>query len=555
MNEHIEKEMERNLDEEIKAYEEQLREKYGLAKKEVKHFKRPQELPFTKSQRPHTTIWISGLTMAHEHMIRGAWAGQGYKVESLDVPDNEALNFGKEYGNRGQCNPTYYTVGNLVKQLVKMRQSGYTTEELENNFVFFTAGACGPCRFGMYEAEYRKALRDAGFPNFRVLLFQQGEGLSQGSAEEAGLAMTPGFFIGMLKAMMVGDMINELGYKIRPYEVVKGQTDQVIEKSKAYLYDTFAKKTSVIKGLRQVKKWFEEIEVDYTRVKPKVKITGEFFAMTTEGDGNYHMARWLEEEGAEVYVEPIGTWIEYLIWTREQKAKDRNGLGGRILPILGMDEQAAKMVGVLKLAQKLFRTFYDVYRAALGFKIATLPDQDVMARYGHMYYDTRLGGGEGHMEVGKNIMAVKHKKAHMVISLKPFGCMPSTQSDGVQSKVVSDYPDAIFIPIETSGDGEVNVKSRVQMKLYEAKMKARAEYQRVLDEQGLTVEEVREFAAQRRELRNSMRVLPHEVISTAGNFLFDVLKSMPRRKRAPKLSMPIGKSDGQSRNEHASIGD
>jgi hypothetical protein len=32
--------------------------------------------------------------------------------------------------------------------------------------------------------------------------------------------------------------------------------------------------------------------------------------------------------------------------------------------------------------------------------------------------------------------------------------------------------DSIFIPIETSGDGEVNIKSRVQMKLFEARAKA-----------------------------------------------------------------------------------
>ena len=61
-------------------------------------------------------------------------------------------------------------------------------------------------------------------------------------------------------------------------------------------------------------------------------------------------------------------------------------------------------------------------------------------------------------------MATRDKHAHMVISLKPFGCMPSTMSDGVQSKVVADYQDAIFLPVETSGDGEVNVRSRVQMK-------------------------------------------------------------------------------------------
>ena len=38
--------------------------------------------------------------------------GQGDRL-----PDNSALKFGKEFGNRGQCNPTYFTVGNLVKYL------------------------------------------------------------------------------------------------------------------------------------------------------------------------------------------------------------------------------------------------------------------------------------------------------------------------------------------------------------------------------------------------------------------------------------------------------
>jgi len=34
-----------------------------------------------------------------------------------------------------------------------------SAQDILDNFVFFTAGSCGPCRFGMYEAEYRFALR------------------------------------------------------------------------------------------------------------------------------------------------------------------------------------------------------------------------------------------------------------------------------------------------------------------------------------------------------------------------------------------------------------
>ena len=49
--------------------------------------------------------------------------------------------------------------------------------------------------------------------------------------------------------------------------------------------------------------------------------------------------------------------------------------------------------------------------------------------------------------------------------------MPSTQSDGAQSAVVNQYKDMIYLPIETSGEGEINAHSRVQMALGEAKVR------------------------------------------------------------------------------------
>jgi predicted nucleotide-binding protein (sugar kinase/HSP70/actin superfamily) len=62
--------------------------------------------------------------------------------------------------------------------------------------------------------------------------------------------------------------------------------------------------------------------------------------------------------------------------------------------------------------------------------------------------------------------------------------MPSSQSDGVQSLVISRFPEMIFLPIETAGEGEINAHSRVQMALGEAKAKARAEFDRCLESAG-----------------------------------------------------------------------
>ena len=134
-------------------------------------------------------------------------------------PTVEALQYGKEFGNRGQCNPTYFTVGNLVKFLCTLRDKhGMSAKDIVDNYVFLTAGACGPCRFGMYTTEYRKALRDAGFDGFRVVLFQQTGGISQATGDESGLELNPTFFWAIVKALFAGDVVNALGYRIRPYE-------------------------------------------------------------------------------------------------------------------------------------------------------------------------------------------------------------------------------------------------------------------------------------------------------------------------------------------------
>src|SRR5690349_21474321 len=196
-----------------------LEREAGIERKEAQRFHRPIEHPFTKSQRDRTTLLFGGLTWKHEKLIHGALEGLGYKCEAVPVPNKKAFQLGKEYGNNGQCNPTYFTVGNLVEYLQNLEEKGMTKQEIKDRHVFFTAGACGPCRFGMYEAEYRLALRNSGFDGFRVMLFQQKGGLKQGDVK-AGLEMNADFFMGLVTCINMGDLLNELANQIRPYEVV-----------------------------------------------------------------------------------------------------------------------------------------------------------------------------------------------------------------------------------------------------------------------------------------------------------------------------------------------
>ncbi len=538
----------------------------GLERRDTRHFHRPVERAFTRQDRGHTTILFGGLTWKHEKLIHGVLENLGYKCQAMPTPDKRAFQLGKEYGNNGQCNPTYFTVGNLVQFLQRLEQEGKGKQEIIDNYVFFTAGACGPCRFGMYEAEYRLALRNSGFDGFRVLLFQQSGGLNQADAE-AGLEMNTDFFIGILNAMNIGDVINDVAYQIRPYEVNPGETDRVLGECMDMLYEAIknrppAPRTRLsklagdeaakivralladdyLKPLYAIRERLNTIEVDRTRVKPIVKITGEFWAQTTEGDGNFNMFRFLEKEGGQVLVEPIATWITYMIHQVVQKYRDTKGLDeGAVLPPawrldkhLKINLETQKKVARLKFAEKVFRREYHRIIAALGGLTHHLVDQYELQRLAHPYYNSRAGGGEGHLEVAKNIYYTNQSLTHMVLCLKPFGCMPSTQSDGAQSAVMSHFKDMIFLPIETSGEGDVNAHSRVQMALGEAKAKAKLEFKTALDASGYSLDDIRDFVAGHAELRRPMYKVPHHegVVGVAANFVRHVGERMRKERHA-----------------------
>jgi predicted nucleotide-binding protein (sugar kinase/HSP70/actin superfamily) len=214
-------------------------------------------------------------------------------------------------------------------------------------------------------------------------------------------------------------------------------------------------------------------------------------------------------------VEPVGTWIEYLLWTRLQRVRDRRGL-----PQEGREAHTSTLEMRLRLGQVLFDAVYNAYRAALGFRPEPLASLDALARYAQDYYNTRIGGGEAFMEIAKTIFAVRRRRAHMVVSIKPFGCMPSTQSDGVQVRVLADHPDALFVAVETSGDSEVHVKSRVQMILSEARQRAAEEFAQTAEHLGLTdlIHDASRTGAL--PMPTATTPLPHRAISTAAAYLW-----------------------------------
>jgi predicted nucleotide-binding protein (sugar kinase/HSP70/actin superfamily) len=539
-----------DVEAELRAWEEAERERLGL-KNERRQWVDGMLTPqMTRKERDHVTLLISGLTAAQDFLVEGALRGLGYKVEYIGMSDNAGLQAGKEFGNRGQCNPTYFTVGSLVKHLIDLRDvHGMKTEDIVRRYVFLTAGACGPCRFGMYVTEYRKALRDAGFDGFRVMLFQQQGGLSQATGGDVGLEMNPPFFIAILKALVSGDVLNALGYRIRPYEVVPGATNRAMEEAKRVLYEALFAKKNVFAALYRCRKLFAAIEVDKLRPRAKTSIIGEFWAMTTEGDGNYQLQRFLESEGGECDIQLTTAWLLYNIWEVSRDTRVRQelrGADGGPYGLEGLSELGvAKRMATLRLAELALRVGFQAFALPLGLHDYHLPDMELVADAAKDFYSNDLRGGEGHMEVGKLIVNAVKNKAHVTVSVKPFGCMPSSGvSDGVQTLITSRHPGTIFCAVETSGDGATNFYSRIQMYMFKARIAAEEELRRAFDETGVTADEVRAFLARHPRYASALHHAPHAGHAGSAASLVHELAPLIRWSPATRATAAVRRATG-----------
>jgi predicted nucleotide-binding protein (sugar kinase/HSP70/actin superfamily) len=499
----------------------------------TEHYRAYTPRPFKREERDAVTVLFGGLHWRAERLVQAVLEGEGYHARILPMATKDDLLTGREVADIGQCCPTSFTTGNLVNFL-KGEAGRIGVDAVNDKYVYLTAGSCGACRFGQYHQSYELALRNSGLGAFRMFLMAQDQ-LDQTATMGDGLDLNLPLTLGILWGIFVTDLVQDLEYQVRPYEVVPGTTDAVVKDSIEYLCQVFRDRPkrspyrSVLwhlttgyftRALRQVHRKFASIEVDRLRVKPTVKITGEFYLQTVEGDPNYNIHRWLESEGAEVYPAAIAVWLDYLLRHGLQRFEDYSGI----------EKRARLKLAVGRGVQVAYRLIFDRLRRALGGLPHELPNQFELRRLAAPYFHSRLDGGEGDMLVGKALWAHHHKKAHMICELSPYSCMPNTMSIGAMAGVVGKYPDLLYAPLEIKGDAEVHALSRCQMILTEAKKRAQREFDDALASTGLTPEEARAYVDAHPEMKTAAYRVPHDgrAAGTAARLILHIARKTGR---------------------------
>jgi len=427
-----------------------------------------------KKDKKKATILFNMFEENKSFFLQAYFHRTGYKYRDLGNHTKDDFLLGREYGTRMQCNPVYFTLGSFVKELLRIeKEEGLTKEEIVEKYIIICGGGqCGPCRYGMYPKEYMKVANAMGFKDLRFLIFNSDVVQDPPMPKDSAFKYSPYFKIHFAISFVLADFIHIAECAIRPYAKDKESAMKVIDECRNDILKAFKSHLYLLKlpiALRKAGKKIAKIEKIDKKV-PLIFVTGEIFANMAHGDANYNLRRFIADEGCEVIPGMFTQRGIYEGWSKNYRYYEH-------LKYASDDKRARYCRSYIrrqKISYNAVKVIYNFLNSCFNQKQfggrGMLHDLDKLSKLGHDHYHTSIFGGEGNLEIAEAIYY--QDKIDGFISVKPFGCMPSSGvSDGVQSKIIAMYPNLNFLSIETSGDNEVSILSRVSMTLFKAKQK------------------------------------------------------------------------------------
>jgi len=427
-----------------------------------------------KKDKKKATILFNMFEENKSFFLQAYFHRTGYKYRDLGNHTKDDFLLGREYGTRMQCNPIYFTLGTFIKELLRLeKEEGLSKEEIVKKYIIICGGGqCGPCRYGMYPEEYMKVANAMGFKDFRFLIFNSDIFQDPPMPKNSAFKFSPYLKIHFALSFILGDFIHVAECAIRPYAKDKDSAMKIIDECKndilkALMSHLFLFKLPV--ALRKAGKKIAQIEKIDKKI-PLIFVTGEIFANLAHGDANYDLRRFIADEGCEVIPGLFTQRGVYEGWSKNYRYYEH-------LKYASDDKREKFCKNYIKrqnfsnaFVKKTWKFLNSFFKQEQFGGRGEIHDLDELSKLGHDHYHTSIFGGEGNLEVAEAVHY--HDKIDGFISVKPFGCMPSSGvSDGVQSKIMAMYPNLNFLSIETSGDNEVNILSRVSMMLFKAKQK------------------------------------------------------------------------------------
>ncbi|MCX7903685.1 MAG: 2-hydroxyacyl-CoA dehydratase [Caloramator sp.] len=400
---------------------------------------------FTKEMKKKYTILAPQMSPIHFEILEKAFEFSGYKLEVLPSVDANAIDEGLRYVNNDACYPAIVVIGQIINAL----KSG--KYDLNSTAVIMTQTG-GGCRATNYISLLKKALKDANLQNVPVLSLN-----AKGLEKQPGFKITPILLHRGLMAVCYGDLLMRLILRTRPYEKIKGSTEQLYNKWKERIIKNL--KSCSLKEFKknvwQIVKEFDSMEITNMN-KPRVGVVGEIL-VKYHPTANNQIVKLLEEEGAEVVLPDLADFLLYSAYDEEFKYHNLTG------------DLKARIGGLLSI--KVIEFYRREIRKALNGSKRFSPPSTIEEKAQLAQTLLSLGNmtGEGWFLTGEMMELIENNVPN-IVCLQPFGCLPNhIVGKGMIKELRRRYPNSNIVAVDYDpGASEVNQINRIKLMLSNA---------------------------------------------------------------------------------------
>lgn len=367
---------------------------------------------------------------------------QSFGIDAAILETYRGLDLGLEYSSGKECYPCQVTLGDILHHM-KSEQEKKGPEFNINDYIYFLAEASGPCRFGMYN-KYQRIVLDS-FPEYRdlkIASFTTEDGYSITGLidkHKAGDLRKAGFY-----SMLIGDIMDRMLWRIRPYERKEGMADDYMEKSVNKMESAF-EKYAAEKNFKKILDELEQVVEESKSVidrsiprKPLIGIVGEIY-LRTHVRSNQDLIRIIEKHGGEVVNASITEWVNFICYYNLKKISAQLRL---TLKQFNFRNVFSILKKVIKFRLELF---YQELRQKQAYdRIIPLLDIENDHRVSHLdevlekegLYSFKLGTEAGLSIAG--ILEYAREGFNGVVNVYPFTCMPSTTTSAIINPVMNE---------------------------------------------------------------------------------------------------------------------
>jgi len=379
--------------------------------------------PLTSARLAGRTVWIPRMTYVGARMAAAVFRSVGIDAEVTPESDERTLELGALYCSGEECYPEKVTLGDFLRIV---HSPGFDPDKV----AFFMPTAEGPCRFGQYAPYLKHVLRQLGYEDIPVLS-PTSRNAYEGVADHA-----PDMIRRTWWALVAADAIHKLLLKTRPYEMRKGDADELFERSLDKL-DGVVSRTDLTGRRRmaamqevliEIRDAFRALPARYTKDRPLIGVVGEIFCRLNTFS-NRQAVRRIEAHGGEAWLSDVCEWVWYTNWSQKSLIR-RDG-----------KTFSAQMLGALvknhvqrRDEKKLLAPFEDDF---IGYEEPHDVYEQVL-KPGWPYLPADGALGEMVLSVGKSVYLYT-KGADGIIDISPFSCMNGIVSESVYHAVSRDH--------------------------------------------------------------------------------------------------------------------